>query len=811
MTRPAPSAGRDFFCNSLYTAVMAQKRQEGSRTGYILTERSFDGAAGTILELSCTDDEGFFLVRVPNRKLLFFIPREQELPAIEGMQRRPLTLKTPEGGPVEGLYFDSLSRFYRGRRRLKEAGLRLYESDVHPDERFLMEHFIFRSLTVHGRWHREEGYPVCTAQRIEAAEYVPQLTTLSFDIETGQDGSLYSISYDFMQKESREQAVFMLDREGVLPPGGTVPEAEAPLEGFPTEGELLKAFTAAVARLDPDLLLGWNVIGFDLTFLAARAGSLEQPLNLGRRGAPVKIIRKKSGLYAAETAGRVILDGPTALRIGFYSLDSYSLDAAAEAILGRGKEIKNSGDKVAEIEERFHSDKPALARYNLADSVLVTEIFRKTALIPQLLTRSLLTGLRLDRVAMSVAAFDFFLLPHFHRNGLVAPDVKDVTAAEHAAGGYVFTSEPGFYRDVLVFDFLSLYPSLIRTFHIGPLSRIRGATASEKQRLVTPAGIPFHTEEHILPFHVENLMRERGNAKKKGDSHLSQAIKILMNSYYGVMGTPGCRFYHPDLPTAITGTGQWVLKTTAEFFRSKGYRVLYGDTDSVFVESTPGLQRCPRELGQELAEEVTRYWRERLKNDFGADSCLELELEKHYRRFFLPPMRGSREGARKRYAGLRADDDSLELKGLESVRSDWTEAAKIFQRELFRRCFHDEEVGDWIRGLVEDIRRGHWDDKLVYRRKLTKPAEEYTKNVPPHVKAAKLLASSGQGDIRTVTYVITARGPVPLAHAHPDLDYQHYIDKQIRPLADMVLPFTGEAPSLEELLSGRQLDLWENG
>lgn len=256
-------------------------------------------------------------------------------------------------------------------------------------------------------------------------------------------------------------------------------------------------------------------------------------------------------------------------------------------------------------------------------------------------------------------------------------------------------------------------------------------------------------------------MEKRSRAKLENNANLSQAVKILMNSFYGVMGTTGCRFYHPDLPTAITGTGQWILRTTADYLKSLSYEVIYGDTDSVFVLLKQEEHRDPGEAGKELAERVNNYISEKLFNDFNVESKLEIEFEKHYRKFFLPAMRSSTEGARKRYAGL-LDDDTIEFKGLEAVRSDWTELAKEFQRELFHRFFHGLDIRNWISEFVKELKEGEKDNLLVYRKRLRRSQEQYTKTTPPQIKAARLLDPEGKMKLREIRYIMTPEGPVPV-------------------------------------------------
>ena len=274
----------------------------------------------------------------------------------------------------------------------------------------------------------------------------------------------------------------------------------------------------------------------------------------------IKQIREETPVLitigACATAG-----GIQALRNAFYTFEDFSLETVAGELLGRGKDIAAKGEeKIAEIERRFREDKGALALYNLEDCRLVSEIFEHTAILAMMLTRTEVSGMLLDMLGRSVGAFEHIYLPRLHRAGLVAPDLDDIPQGQHAAGGLVFTPDPGIHDHVVVLDFKSLYPSLIRTFKIDPLARLR----HETDPIRTPVGIEFSATEHILPAYITQMMELRDEAKRTGNAPLSQAIKILMNSFYGVMGSPGCRLYHYDLPSAITGTGQWLLRRTRE-------------------------------------------------------------------------------------------------------------------------------------------------------------------------------------------------------------------------------------------------------
>ena len=163
----------------------------------------------------------------------------------------------------------------------------------------------------------------------------------------------------------------------------------------------------------------------------------------------------------------------------------------------------------------------------------------------------------------------------------------------------------------------------------------------------TPAGVPFSSTEHILPRHIEELMRRRIEAKDKGQTHLAQAIKILMNSFYGVMGSANCRFYHADLPKAITLSGQWILKEAIKFIESRGYQVVYGDTDSVFVTLKEEDRFNLFDTGKSLAQMVTDHVTKLLQDQFQVESKLEMEFEKMFKKIFFPEARHSAVGAKK--------------------------------------------------------------------------------------------------------------------------------------------------------------------
>jgi DNA polymerase-2 len=358
-----------------------------------------------------------------------------------------------------------------------------------------------------------------------------------------------------------------------------------------------------------------------------------------------------------------------------------------------------------------------------------------------------------------------------------------------------------------VFDFKSLYPSVIRTFNIDPLSFVAAPSPGE-DLIKTPAGV-FRRAPAILPRMLDELFPRREAARQRGDTVAAHAIKILMNSFYGVLGTPACRFYNPALANSITGCGREILLWSKHWFEQAGFVVLYGDTDSLFVQaqgdpasaSAQGRE-IAASLNADLARYVTAQWR--------VESRLELKFEKLYVKLFLPLARGSTRGAStrgasKRYAGLRHGEtvDELEFVGMEVVRRDWTDLAKQVQKELYRRLFTDQSVDVYLAEIVRRVRNGELDDALVYRKNLRKDTVDYTATTPPHVAAAR---KATQDPGRLIRYVMTVAGPEPVDEVQNALDREHYVSKQVRPVAEPVLAALGL--DFEQVIGDRrQLDL----
>ncbi|MBM0105765.1 DNA polymerase II [Steroidobacter sp. S1-65] len=747
------------------------------------------------------EDGGTFLVRDDRQRPHFYIRTADLERASHLTSQRPIPLekRTFLGEPVSRFDMETPGDVPGLRDRLHDAGIDTYEADVRFAIRYLIERGIKGGCEIEGEATPGESItwtfdnPVMTPADVRIEPRV-----LSFDIETdGKGERLLAIS---MYSNEIDEVLIVDGSDRPMPEKAT---------RCLDEYSALNAFCERIQRLDPDVITGWNIIDFDLTMLQRLAQRLRHPFNLGRDAGAIRI-RKAEGYFGSGQAsipGRLVMDGIDLLRGAFVRMEDYSLDAVAREVLGEGKAVHGDvRDRLAEILHNYRNDLPAFALYARTDARLAYEIVAKLNVIQLAVARSQLTGMTPDRVAASIASFDFLYLSELEKRGIVAPTVRssDARVYEAQQGGHVLEPLTGLHKHVWVFDFKSLYPSIIRTFNIDPLSYV--ARPEPDDDLIETPGGAFRREPAILPRLLDDLFPRRDVAKKNGDEVASGAIKILMNSCYGVLGTPACRFYNPALANSITGTGREILLWSKQWFESAGYTVLYGDTDSLFVRS--GMQDAEearaqgKALAARLNQDIARY----IDGAWRVTSKLELKFEKLYLRLFLPRARGSTRGASKRYAGLlNANDiDGVQFVGMEVVRRDWTALAKQVQRELYHRLFTDQPVDIYLAGIVGKVRDGKLDDALVYKKSLRKDTEEYTATTPPHVVAAR---KSTQPLGRLISYVITTGGPEPIDNIKHPLDREHYVIKQIKPVAEPVLATLGL--DFEQVIGdSRQMDLY---
>jgi DNA polymerase-2 len=798
-------------------------------------------------------------------------------------------LKTIDGERCVLTRWGSVQRRERAARKLSEIGVRTYEADIRFQDQFLMSRSVHGSVVIRGDPRRGKHVDlVFIDPDIGPSEWNPSLSLLSLDIETDLGGEeIYAIGLVFREpwsggakrevlfagspgsrlpgssspgagfstgapvSGSSEGAPVSVPPTDSLTPGEGIKREAFPVTSFPDERSMLRGFCERLIQWDPDIVTGWNVIDFDFRVIAGRVSHHRIPFRIGRSDVPAAFLPgERSRSDTIIVPGRHVLDAVRLVRAFPERFEDHSLETVARTLLGRGKKLElRKGEKRPEAVARLYREDPeGLCRYCLEDAQLVADILDKSGMMDLTVRRCLLLGVGLDRAWTSIPSFEHLYIESLHERGYVAPTLGvDPFPHTPAPGGAILAPQSGLYDNVWVFDFKSLYPTVMRTFNIDPLSfvppeKLESLGSEEREGLIkAPNGARFRRAEAcaeggrrgeaILPEILDRFFERREDARRSGDRTASYVYKIVMNSFYGVFGARGSRFASGHIAGAITGFGQHLLKWCEDWFTRRGYRVLYGDTDSLFVLSGLPQGASERDLlcgsGEicgALNSDLARY----VDDAFRTRSYLELEFDTLYFRFFLPPVRSGSAGAVKRapngdgavkhvskrddadfsegaetrgrakgYAGLtvpvsqlqastdpREQHRAIDVVGMEAARRDWTDLARGFQRGILNLVFLGDgapEVREYARRVVRELRAGALDEKLVYRKALRKPIGAYTHSTPPHVKAASLLEPAARRGI--IRYVWTPEGPRPAESWPLSIDYDHYVEKQLKPIA----------------------------
>ena len=515
-----------------------------------------------VVHLYGVTDQGESVLMVDDRIRPYFFVPEQDLAAARGIAEPLEAMAEPDltdmnGRPVGRITMRDPRSVPRVREAIETAGIPCLEADVRFAYRYMIDRGIRGTATVSGT--AEEGRFTDLVYRrpsFSAGEFTPELKVVSIDIETGP--------------EAKE--VFSVALTGTGPETVLI-HSQRPVEGavaYPDERSMFEGLEEYFRRVDPDIITGWNVVDFDLAVLDRRATELGLPLKIGRGEEKISLLDDASFTRQkrANLAGRQVLDGIGVVRDTGMSFEDFRLETVAQKVLGQGK-LAKGGDRVEKIRRAFHEDPEWLAKYNLEDARLVIDILEKTGGLALALERSLLTGMPLDRVGASVATFDFLYLPELRKKGRVAPIGRQDMPRGYVVGGTVFDSRAGIFPHVAVLDFKSLYPSIIRTFGIDPYA-FTGIGDIEEGEVQAPNGARFLREEGILPQVIERLWNRRDRAKREGDDQVSTAVKLLMNSFYGVLGTNSCRFAEAAVANGITSFGGEILRRTKDLVEGMG-------------------------------------------------------------------------------------------------------------------------------------------------------------------------------------------------------------------------------------------------
>jgi DNA polymerase-2 len=720
-------------------------------------------------------ENGESFVCLKKHRPYFFI-RERDLPLaqeITALDYENTSLVNFSGEKVVKVYTEMPSEVRSLRREMEKENIEHYEADIRFAYRFLFDQDIYTTIDIEGTYTAGGRVNrIYTDPEIAPAQGSIPLKVLSIDIEVDEETEevICVSAYDGKRSHS-----FIIEKD--------IERSEC----CANEKELLLALKKCILAEDPDILVGWNVVDFDFKYLEERFAHHKLSFDIGRSERRTRLRTEKSFIRTSRVKidGRMVLDGMYLVRDFAVKLEDYKLDTAASEILGERKiEIEKDIHKI------LNKDPEKLLAYNKKDAELVYDILEEKNLVEFTKKMAGITGLQLDRVKGSIASFDSLYLRKARKRGIVCPSVTG-GKRKHVIGGLVREPVFGVYDHVLLFDFHSLYPSIIATMNIDPLT-----FTEEETRIKAPNDVYFTEERAILPEIILELLEKREKVREIYEEQY--AIKIIMNSFFGVLGNPNCRFYNAKIANAITAFGRSFLNLTAEKVKEMGHTVIYGDTDSIFVVSQVETTEQAKRIGRKIEKSINEFYDAYVEENYGRKNYLILEFEKLYEKFYLPRQRHLKRGAKKRYAGVVGDD--LDIVGLEYVRRDWTDLAKQFQYNLLKKVFFKEDYEKYVKETVERLKNGEIDSLLIYKKGVRKSLDSYTKTTPPHVKAARKLDEFSD---RIIKYVMTKNGPEPIEHlSRSRIDYDHYIEKQLKPIADSVLIFFDI--TFDEIVEGRE-------
>jgi DNA polymerase I len=570
-----------------------------------------------------------------------------------------------------------------------------YEADILFPNRLLIDKDINSGVRVPAR-ELEDGSLKVHHTELEAVEcsVEPRVHTLDIEVDDRhgfpEDGEQTIICLTAHDSYRDEYVVWLYESpEGVPGPEAIEeydPIGEGPVDvevrGFGDETAMLSDYLEYVDDTDPDVLTGWNFDDFDAPYLIARIDRLagrDDDLDSDRLSRVDEVW--DSGWGGPDVKGRVVFDLLYAYqRTQFSELDSYRLDAVGEEELGVGKE-RYPGD----IGDLWEDDPERLLEYNLRDVELCVELDRKQNIVPFWREVAAFVGCKLEDATTPGDAVDMYVLHKIH--GEFALPSKGAQESEEYEGGAVFDPISGVKEMVSVFDLKSLYPMCMVTINASPETKVDPDTY-DGDTYVAPNGTHFRKEpDGVIREMVDELLEEREQKKSLRNENepgtqayelydrQQSAVKVIMNSLYGVLGWDRFRLYDKEMGAAVTATGREVIRFTKGIVNESGYEVIYGDTDSVMLEISSAdiddvettaeqlealQERYPDmedeevesllatvEVGFELEERINDSYDSFADDELGAaEHRFEIEFEKLYRRFF-------QAGKKKRYAGSK--------------------------------------------------------------------------------------------------------------------------------------------------------------
>lgn len=620
------------------------------------------------------------------------------------------------------------------RNRLKGA-YRLLSADINFADRFLYDMDMGSCIRVTGE-EIGKDYSTDLTIKMESFENIdsfdPGLKILSFDIEN-------SVLHEFL-----------LTICSVVYENGEYRNCEAAVG---SEKDIIVKFSDIIQKEDPDVITGYNIDNYDITKIIERAKlqRMESEIRWGRDGGTPKRISERFW----RVKGRLIVDAWWAVRRELRPKQE-TLNAVSMQILG---ETKLDVDPKY-MDEEWANNSAKVIEYCFKDAELALKILQHVGTVRKGMDLAAVSMLPVEDVLTSGTSTlaDSLLIRRADREKIGVPMTGKMTRTDQIEGGYVHSMNPGLYHWVCVLDFKSMYPSLIIA------KNICFTTLSVNGEIVSPDGTTRYLSKDkrvgLLPRILEGLMQQRdsikGRMKKTSDPDeyhyldgLQAAVKVLMNTFYGVFASSFYRFTDKSIGASITGFARATTVGIIKEVEAEGVSVIYSDTDSIFMQSPANDLEGSVEFGKRMAD--------RFSKDGGT-----LEFEK-----ILEPM--FTHGMKKRYVGkvvYPEPQDELLVRGYEIRRSDSFDLQSNVLMQLFNLVLEErnDEALSLVKNAIQDTLAGKVPVSQLVISKGCKGLEAYENpDRMANVQAAKKLIAMGYDFIpgMKVSWVVTDSKSTP--------------------------------------------------
>jgi DNA polymerase I len=578
-----------------------------------------------------------------------------------------------------------------------------------------------------------------------------------------------------------------------------------------SEAELIERFKEVLDAYKPDVITGYFSDGFDLPYIMERAKKYKIRLDVNLDYTEMRARRGRR--ITTQMSGIVHLDLLSVIRRTLGSTmatDSYSLNSVAEEVLGERKhEVRV--EQLAQVWDNSPEELDEFCAYNLKDAELTYRLCQK--LLPQIIEMVKIVGLPMVDVAtMGFSQLvEWYLLrqaPGFNELAPNKPghDLVRERRGQSYKGAFVYEPKPGRYKDIVIFDFRSLYPTIISSHNISHETMDCSCCRDTAEHVPGDGSHWFCTKKRgFIPIVIDDLITRRMRIKemmKDSSEHTllrarQDTLKLLANSFYGYLGFFAARWYNLECARSVTAYGRHYIQRVIERAQKEDFKVLYSDTDSIFIllehekqDTTAFIEGINREL----------------------PGLMELEYEGFYPAGLFVSVKAGATGAKKKYA-LVDDSGSLRIKGFEAVRRNWSFIAKEAQRRVIEIVLKEDDTQkalQHVRKVIADLRENRVSlDRVVIHTQLQKHIEEYDA-VGPHVKAAMRMKNRGidvQPGAVIEFVVVKGKGRVGdrvrlIDEAEQsDYDSGYYINNQLIPSVERIFQVLGVEP--EELVASK--------